>query len=125
MFRCPERRIFERFPVEDMKASISIRYRFGTNHGEVLDFNRYGITVVLRRPVPVNKPLFVTLTYGTTRLEAIVGAAHHCRFTSKGIFRCGIRFRTNSPNQLDRDEIDIRLESLEKILIESLIRAAT
>jgi len=125
MFRCPERRIFERFPVEDMKASISIRYRFGTNHGEVVDFNRHGITVVLRRPVPVNKPLFVTLTHGGTRLEAIVGAAHHCRFTSNEAFRCGIRFRTNSPNQLDRDEIDICLESLEKTLIESLVRAAT
>lgn len=125
MFRCPERRIFERFPVEDMKASISIRFRFGTNQGEVVDFNRYGITVVLRRPVPVNKPIFVTLTHGTTRLESIVGAAHNCRFTANEAFRCGIRFRTNSPNQLDRDEIDLCLEALEKTLIESLVHTAT
>ena len=100
-----------------MKASISVRYRFGTHQGDVADFNRFGVTVVLRRPIPVNKPLFVTLKYGGTRLEAIVGAAHHCRFTPDGTFRCGIRFRTNSPIQLDRDEIDRQLGALENTLV--------
>jgi PilZ domain len=125
MVRCPERRNLERFPVVDMKASISVRYRFGTHHGDVVDFNRYGITVVLRRPIAVNKPLFVELKYGGLRLEGIVGAAHHCRFTTDGMFRCGIRFRTNSPIQLDRDEIDVRLESVERTLMELFAAAST
>jgi hypothetical protein len=125
MSRCPERRNLERFPVADMKAWISVRYRFGTHQGDVVDFNRYGVTVALRRPIPVNKPLFVTLKHAGARLEAIVGAAHHCRFTSDGTFRCGIRFRTNSPNQLDRDEMELRLETLERALSESLVSAAT
>lgn len=125
MSKCPERRILERFPVVDMKAWISVRYRIGTHQGEVVDFNRLGVTVAMRRPIPVNKPLFVTLKYGAARLEAIVGAAHHCRFTPDGTFRCGIRFRTNSPIQLDRDEMESRLETLEKFLAEAYSSAAT
>ncbi len=116
MVRCPERRTFERFPVSEMRASISLRHRIGSHHGDVIDFNRLGITVVLRRPIPVNKPLYVTLRQGATRLDAIVGAAHHCRFDASGWFRCGIRFRTNSPIQLDRDEIERNLLALEQAL---------
>jgi len=125
MVRCPERRNLERYPVVDMKASISVRYRFGTHQGDVVDFNRFGVTVVLRRPIPVNKPLFVTLKYSGARLESIVGAAHHCRFTPDGSFRCGIRFRTNSPIQLDRDEIDLQLGSIENALAGSVAPIAT
>jgi PilZ domain len=123
MTRCPERRSFERFPAVDMKAWISVRHRFGTHQGDVVDFNRFGVTVKLRRPIPVNKPLFVTLKLARTRLEEIVGAAHHCRLTSDGVFRCGIRFRTNSPIQLDRDDIELRLEALERLLSERLASA--
>jgi len=106
----------DRYPVADMRASISVRYRIGTHQGDVLDFNRFGVTVVLRRPIPVNKPLYVTLKYPAARLQPIVGAAHHCRFTPDGTFRCGIRFRTNSPIQLDRDEIELQLQALESAL---------
>ena len=125
MSRCPERRYLERFLVADMKASISVQYRFGTHHGDVIDFNQYGVTVVLRRPLPVNKPLFVSLMYKGSRLDGIVGAAHHCRFTSSGSFRCGIRFRTNSPIQLDRDEIEAQLQSGENALAGTLVHAPT
>lgn len=108
-----------------MKASISVQYRFGTHHGDVIDFNQGGVTVVLRRPLPVNKPLFIALMYQGSRLDGIVGAAHHCRFTSQGSFRCGIRFRTNSPVQLDRDEIEARLQAVEHTLAGVLARTAT
>ena len=117
MFRCPERRHLERIVVANMKASISVQYRFGTHHGDVVDFNQFGITVLLRRPLPVNKPLFITLVQVSWRVEAIVGAAHHCRFLPEGSFRCGIRFRTNSPIQMDRDEIQRRLQSVENALV--------
>jgi len=111
--------------VVDMKASISVRYRFGTHQGDVVDFNRFGMTVVLRRPIPVNKPLFVTLKYSGTRLESIVGAAHHCRYTPDGTFRCGIRFRTNSPIQLDRDEVNAQLATIESALADIVAQIAT
>ncbi len=125
MSRCPERRNLERLPVVDMSAWISVRYRFGTHQAQVIDFNRFGVTVALPRPIPVNKPLFITLKHGNARLEAIVGAAHHCRLTRDGTFRCGIRFRTNSPIQLDRDETELRLQTLEKLLAETLVPTFT
>lgn len=125
MVRCPERRNFERFPVTNMKATIAIRYRFGTHQGDVVDFNRLGVTVVLRRPVPINKPLFISLRYADSRLDEVVGAAHHCRLSRDGTFRCGIRFRTNSPIQLDRDETELLLETLERSVAESLGVTAT
>jgi hypothetical protein len=125
MSKCPERRSFERFPVNNMKATISIRSRFGAHQGDVVDFNRHGITVALRRPIPTNKPLLITLRYAGLRLDAIVGAAHHCRLTGDGAIRCGIRFRTNSPNQLDRDEIELILTSLETRLANAVALTAT
>ena len=123
MVRCPERRSFERFPVTNMKATISVRFRFGTHQGDVVDFNRFGVTAVLRRPLPVNKPLFISLKYQSSRLDEVVGAAHHCRLSPDGTFRCGIRFRTSSPNQFDRDETELLLEALERKIAES--RSAT
>lgn len=125
MVRCPERRNFERFPVTNMKATVAVRNRFGTHQGDVVDFNRFGVTVVLRRRVPINKPLFISLKYASARLNEVVGAAHHCRLSPDGTFRCGIRFRTNSPNQLDRDETELLLESLERRVVESLGVTAT
>jgi hypothetical protein len=125
MVRCPERRNLERFPVTNMKAFISVRYRFGTHQGDVVDFNRLGVTVALRRPLPINKPLFISLKYSGSRLDEVVGAAHHCRYSPDGTFRCGIRFRTNSPIQLDRDETEHLLESLERKIADSLGATAT
>jgi len=125
MVRCPERRNLERFPVTNMKAVISVRYRFGTHQGDVVDFNRLGMSVVLRRPLPINKPLFISLKYSGSRLDEIVGAAHHCRFSPDGTFRAGIRFRTNSPIQLDRDETEHLLETLERKIASPLSANAT
>ncbi len=120
MVRCPERRSLERLPVTNMKATISVRHRFGTHHGDVVDFNRFGVTIALRRPLPINKPLLVSLKHPESRLDEVVGVAHHCRYSPDGIFRVGIRFRTNSPIQLDRDEVEHLLEMLERKIVESL-----
>jgi hypothetical protein len=105
MTRCPERRTLVRFPVTGMSASVAVRYRLGTHQGNVVDFNRHGITIELPRAIPLNKPLFVTLKYEGLHPEAIVGTAHTCRIWRVGIYRCGIRFRTDSALQLDRDEV--------------------
>jgi hypothetical protein len=99
-----------------MSVSISIRYRFGTHQGEVLEFNRYGVTIQLQRPIPLNKPLFVTLRYVGLHPEAIVATAHNCRAVKAGVYRCGIRFRTDSHLQLDRDDVERSLGRVEASL---------
>lgn len=100
-----------------MSVSLSVRYRLGTHQGRVVDFNRYGVTIELQRPIPLNKPLFVTLKYDGLHPEAIVGTAHNCRCLRVGVFRCGIRFRTDSALQLDRDEVVRSLALVEAALI--------
>jgi len=96
-----------------MSVSISVRLRFGTHQGTVIDFNRSGATVELSRALPLNKQLLVTLRCPGAHPEAIVGTAHTCRAAGKGTFRCGIRFRTDSPFQLDRDDVEDALRMLE------------
>jgi hypothetical protein len=108
-----------------MSASISVRYRIGTHQGKVLDFNRHGITIEVQRPIPVDKPLFVTLRYSGLHREAIVGAAHNCRLIATATYRCGIRFRTDSRLQLDRDAVEKSLGVFEEWLAQSESTAAT
>jgi hypothetical protein len=120
MTRCPERRMLVRFPVTGMSVSVAVRYRLGTHQGDVVDFNRFGVTIQLPRAIPLNKPLFVTLKYKGLHPEAIVGTAHNIRCLDVGVYRCGIRFRTDSALQLDRDEVVRALLAVE----ESLTRLA-
>jgi hypothetical protein len=125
MTRCPERRTLVRFPVTGMSVSIAVRYRLGTHQGEVVDFNRYGVTIELQRPVPLNKPLFVSLKYAGLHPEAIVATAHNCRRLRLGVYRCGIRFRTDSALQLDRDEVVVSLSALEASLARVAMTSVT
>jgi hypothetical protein len=125
MTRCPERRTLVRFPVTGMSVSIAVRYRLGTHHGDVVDFNRYGVTIELQRPIPLNKPLFVTLRYDGLHPEAIIGTAHNCRSLRLGVYRCGIRFRTDSPLQLDRDDVVRSLSAVEASLMRLVATSAT
>ena len=125
MTRCPERRTLVRFPVTGMSVTVAVRYRLGTHQGEVLDFNRYGVTIELQRPIPLNKPLFVTLKYAGLHPEAIVGTAHNCRCLRIGVYRCGVRFRTDSALQLDRDEVVRGLSAVEIQLMRQVAASAT
>ncbi len=113
MVRCPERRTMSRFPVTGMRVSISVRLRLGTHQGTVVDFNRAGATVELPKALPLNKQLWVTLRCPGAHPEAIVGTAHTCRAVGRGMYRCGIRFRTDSSVQLDRDDVEEALRALE------------
>jgi len=125
MTRCPERRSLVRFPVSGMGVSVAVRYRLGTHQGDVVDFNRYGVTIELQRPIPINKPLFVTLKYEGLHPEAIVGTAHNCRRLHVGVYRCGVRFRTDSVLQLDRDDVVRSLCALEASLMRLAAASAT
>jgi hypothetical protein len=117
MARFPERRSLVRFPVTDMTVSISMRFRIGSYRGTVVDFNRHGITIELPHPLPMNKPLFVNLRYPRLDTETIIATAHNCHSLDRGRrYRCGIRFRTDSHLQLDRDEVEAALRSVESEL---------
>jgi PilZ domain len=114
MARFPERRALVRFPVSEMTASISVRFRIGSYQANVVDFNRHGITIELSRRLPMNKPLFVDLRYPGLDSETIVATAHNCRTLNGGRgYRCGIRFRTDSHLQLDRDDVELALRTVE------------
>jgi PilZ domain len=106
-----------------MTASISVRFRIGSCQGTVIDFNRHGITIESSQRLPINKPLFVNLRYGRVDTETIVATAHHCHSLEGGRYRCGIRFRTDSHLQLDRDEVESALQNVEAQLAASAIGA--
>ena len=53
------------------------------------------------------------------------GYEYRPRFSPDGTFRAGIRFRTNSPIQLDRDETEHLLETLEGKIANPLNATAT
>jgi hypothetical protein len=51
---------------------------------------------------------------GSVAIDGIVGSST-CRLLNDGTYRCGVRFRTETRAQLDRDQIRealLRLESL-------------
>jgi hypothetical protein len=125
MVRCPERRTMSRFPVAGVNVSISVRLRFGNHQGTVVDFNRSGITVELPRALPLNKQLLVTLRCPGAHPEAIVSTAHTCHTTRRGVYRCGIRFRTDSSIQLDRDDVEAALCALEASFAKATSTEAT
>jgi hypothetical protein len=120
MARFPERRSLTRFPVADMTVSISMRFRIGSYQGTVIDFNRHGITIELPHSLPMNKPLFVNLGYPRLDNETIIATAHNCHSLDGGRrYRCGIRFRTDSHLQLDRDVVESALRAVESELAKS------
>lgn len=99
-----------------------MRSRIGSYQGTVVDFNRQGITIELAHPLPMNKPLFVNLRYPRLDTETIVATAHNCHALDRGRkYRCGIRFRTNSQLQLDRDEVESALRRVESDLAKGRI----
>jgi hypothetical protein len=107
-----------------MTASVSVRFRIGSCQGTVIDFNRHGVTIELTHRIPLHKPLFVDLRYGRLDTETVVATAHNCRALDGGRrFRCGIRFRTDSNLQLDRDEVESALRKVEAELASSGVRA--
>ena len=82
---------------------------------QVLDFNRFGLAARCQRPLKVDQIVFLTLNDGEHFLERVIGVVHNCLSVDDG-YRCGIRFRTQSPLQFDRTDVEARLAKLEAAL---------
>jgi hypothetical protein len=88
------------------------RGQFGFLSADVLDFNRHGLAALVERPLPKDKVVFLNLHCAGLRLREVVGVVHNCVAQGNG-FRCGIRFRTQSHLQFDREDVEYALREIE------------
>ena len=107
-----DRRTFPRFNGRDLEVGLRQRGRLSRIPVTVLDFNRFGIAVLMREPLPKEKQIFLTLKCGELHLDNIIGVVHNCIGQHDG-YRCGIQFRTRSDLQFDKDQVETALLLLE------------
>ncbi len=111
-----ERRAHARLAgVVRLSAQLRCRGQIGQIPVRVLDFNRHGLAVRCERPLPKDQVVFLALAHGERVLERVVGVVHNC-FSLEGGYRCGIRFRTQSRLQFDRETVESGLAELESAL---------
>ena len=137
-----DRRGLPRRSCEDLVVTLRAKGSISSFGATAVDFNRNGVSVVLDRPLPRDTQLFVAIREHDVKIEQIVGVVHICRrntgpaLTSDpsdtsatsatsdtsdagytGGYRCGIRFRTQSPQQFDRELVDKTLIILERCVV--------
>ncbi len=108
-----DRRSQPRFAPQALSAFLRLKGELGRTTVGVLDFNRHGLAVQCDRPLPKEAHVFLSLDDGETQLERVIGVVHNC-LTLDGGYRCGIRFRTQSRLQFDREVVEARLRELEE-----------
>lgn len=96
-------------------AHLRLKGQLGRLPVEVLDFNRHGLAVRSERALPKDGIVFLSLDDGEQILERVIGVVHNC-LEQDGGYRCGIRFRTQSSLQFDREFVERRLRALERTL---------
>ncbi len=139
-----DRRTVERIPAPELIVRIKIPGKWFGCSAHVLDFNRYGLSLLCAKPLPAKGHLFLSLEYPGLSIKGVVATLHNCRphhvsvgaasraitdLDSKcgadnhlkkdiesGKFRCGIQFRTRSCHQFDCHKIDRGLIELERRL---------
>jgi hypothetical protein len=107
-----DRRSLPRFIGRDLAVGLRQRGRLSRTPVTVLDFNRFGIAVLMREPLAKEKQIFLTLKCGEVRLDNVIGVVHNC-IAQHGGYRCGIQFRTRSELQFDKDQVERALRLLE------------
>lgn len=112
-----ERRSHPRYAAASIDISLRPRGALSRISAELLDFNRHGVAVRFDRPMAKDKMVFLSLHCADLHLDQVVGVVHNCFAQSDG-FRCGIRFRTQSALQFDREQVESALLDLELILTE-------
>jgi hypothetical protein len=108
-----DRRSEPRYHGSGLCAQLRLKGQLGWSSVEVLDFNRHGAAVRSDRPLPKDQIVFLSLDDGD--LERVIGVVHNC-LVLEGSYRCGIRFRTQSSLQFDREIVESRLRALERTL---------
>ena len=111
-FALAERRSKPRYPTDGLLVCVRRKGRLGLLEGLAQDFNRHGVAMLVDQPIPKNTKLYVSLLSGDTKLDNVIGIVHNCIALTDG-YRCGIRFRTNSELQLDKELTEHELTILE------------
>lgn len=114
----PDRRSLPRFSTVDVEVSVRPRGQLTHMPARLVDFNRYGVAILLAEPLPKDKKVFVRLTCGNTCLDDVVGVVHNNLQYEDG-YRCGIRFRTQSNAQFDRQAVEQKLIEIEGMIASS------
>ena len=117
MLRSSERRSLPRLVSEALAVTLRARGTLAQLVTTPLDFNRHGVAVLTHKPLAMDQQVFVTIAHRDVRIDQIVGVVHNCRSYGDDGYRCGIRFRTQSPDQLDKELVEAILIRLERDLL--------
>ena len=110
-----DRRSQPRFRSDLLVAHVRLKGQLNRVPVEVLDFNRHGLAVRIERPMPKDQLVFLSLDTDQISVTRVIGVVHNCLPHTSG-YRCGIRFRTQSGLQFDRETVELQLASLEQHL---------
>ena len=110
-----DRRSLPRFSTVDVEVSVRPRGQLTHMPARLVDFNRYGVALLLAESLPKDKTVFVHLECGNASLDDVVGVVHNSLRHDDG-YRCGIRFRTQSNAQFDRQAVEQKLIELEGMI---------
>ncbi|MFT7654588.1 MAG: hypothetical protein ACI9ON_001155 [Limisphaerales bacterium] len=108
-----ERRRHKRFDVDGIIVSVRRKGRLAHLIGAAQDFNRHGIGLVIDQPLGKDTLVYLSIRSAYAKIDNIIGIVHNCISQEAG-YRCGIQFRTHSPLQHDRREIEKLLGELEQ-----------
>ena len=111
-----EKRAYERLPAPGFSLELAINGHRAKALFRVIDFNTNGIAFTSEICLNSSQKVRLLIEYDKKQVGPVEGALHNCRKLKSGIFRCGIQFRTDSPDQLDRQKIIIGLKLLEDTL---------
>jgi hypothetical protein len=111
-----EKRAYERLPASCFSLRISLNGHRVKTFFKVLDFNINGIAFTSQTCLNSNHKVRLLIEYDNMQVGPVEGALHNCRKLKSGEFRCGMQFRTDSPDQLDRQKIILGLKLLEDAL---------
>lgn len=118
IFALSERRGSPRQPTEGILALVRRKGRLARLQGLAVDFNRFGMGLVLDQPIPKDTTVFLSLLGAGRRVDNVIGIVHNCSSQKNG-YRCGVQFRTQSELQQDRCSVEQDLIELESLLSSS------
>lgn len=116
-----ERRSQPRISGTTLVVRLRLKGKINRIPVQLMDFNRHGLGVVTDRPLPKDQLVYLTLEHPrplpetTVTLERVIGVVHNCLNHAEG-YRCGIRFRTESALQFDRNHVEASLAEIERRL---------
>lgn len=114
-----DRRAIPRFDDSTIRVTVRIPGKLGTSSGRLIDFNRYGLAVCLAgsSALITAKTSLVALSFNVGRFHVrnALGVIHN-RYRLTGGDRLGIRFRIDSPSQLDAAAMRQTLGELEQAM---------